>query len=100
MIVLCFTEQALDRSSSPNRYTSLARLSPSSAYVVEEACRPTIRCCGPACAGLIHERPAVGRVAQHEGLALDVLGSERLADARDEIDSEPVRGAGARGLAR
>jgi len=43
---------------------------------------------------------AYGEAAQHEGLALDVLGSERLADARDEIDSEPVRGAGARGLAR
>src|SRR6266446_3667315 len=34
-----------------------------------------------------------GEAAQHEGLALDVLESECLADARDEIDGEPVRGA-------
>src|SRR5438093_2661294 len=36
---------------------------------------------------------AYGEAAQHEGLALDVLESERVADARDEIDGEPVRGA-------
>src|SRR3989442_1274075 len=36
---------------------------------------------------------AYGEAAQHEGLALDVLESECLADARDEIDGESVRGA-------